>query len=386
MKKPIYLDYMATTPVDPRVAEEMSHYLTMEGDFGNSASRSHAYGWRAEKAVARARQQLADLIHADPSEIIWTSGATESNNLAIKGAANFYQRNGKHIITCQSEHKAVLDPCKYLQTQGFDVTFLKPNHTGLIELSTFKDAIRDDTILISIMHVNNEIGVTQDIAAIGTLAHQHGILLHSDAAQSLAKLPLNVSELPVDLMSFSGHKIYGPKGIGALFVRRQPKRVRLEPLLHGGGHEMGLRSGTLPTHQIVGMGKACDIAATEMQTYRTRIAELATYFWEQLKQRVPDAQLNGDSGQCLAGNLNVSFAGVPGESLLPALKDIAVSSSSACSSASIEPSHVLTAIDVPRELAYSAVRLTIGRPTTKDEVDYALAHIVQVVRQLQSKS
>ena len=382
MKRPIYLDYMATTPVDPRVAEVMSHYLTQSGNFANPASRSHVYGWQAEKAVDLARQQLADFIHASPDEIIWTSGATEANNLAIKGVAQFYQRNGKHIITCQTEHKAVLDPCKYLETQGFEVTYLAPESSGLIDSERLKAAIRDDTILISIMHVNNEIGVIQDIAAIGAIAQQHGIIFHCDAAQSLAKLPLNMQQLAVDLMSFSGHKMYAPKGIGALYVRRTPKRIRLTPLLHGGGHEMGLRSGTLAPHQIVAMAKACEIAQQEMQQQQARIRELQHYFWQQLQQHIPDIVLNGDAKQRVPNNLNVSFGGLVGESLIPALKDIAVSTGSACGAASVEASHVLAAIQTPPELAYSSIRFSIGRPTTRANIDTAVRHIQQVVEHL----
>ena len=381
MRRPIYLDYMATTPVDPRVAKVMSEYLTMEGEFGNPASTTHEYGWRAERAVSLARQQVAKLINADPAEIVWTSGATEANNLALKGAAHFYQRNGKHIITCKTEHKAVLDTCKHLETEGFEVTYLDPKPNGLLDLDTVKRAIRKNTILISIMHVNNEIGVIQDIAAIAKLAHQQGVLFHSDCAQSLTKLAIDVATMPVDLLSFSGHKIYGPKGVGALYVRRQPKRVRLEPQIHGGGHEFGMRSGTLPTHQIVGMGVACDIARHEMLEHTQRIQTLRDRLWQGL-QSIPEMYLNGDMDQRIHGNLNLSFNYVPGELLMTALKDLAVSSSSACSSTDLDPSHVLAALQVPRELAHSAVRIAIGRMTTEADIDFAIQTIKDKIAQL----
>ena len=384
MRLPIYLDYMATTPIDPRVAAKMTECLTNDGIFGNAASRNHSYGHAADAAIQTARQQLADLIHADPHEIIWTSGATESINLALKGVANFYHRKGKHIITATTEHKAVLDCCDYLSSRGFTITYLQPQKNGLIDLNDLEQALRDDTILVSIMHVNNEIGVIQDIAKIGELVKSRGILFHVDAAQSLGKLPINLDQLPIDLMSFSAHKMYGPKGIGALYLRSKPK-VRLEPLLHGGGHEQGLRSGTLPTHQIVGFGEACRIANMEMFAEEKRILQLREYLWHGISQ-LEQVYLNGDHEQRVAGNLNVSFAGVNGEALMFALRNLAVSSGSACTSATIEPSHVLSALTIPDTLAQSSVRFSIGRFTTSAEIDFAIKEIQQAVIRLRNLS
>lgn len=380
VKKPIYLDYMATTPVDPRVKQRMLDYLDPDGIFGNSASRSHGYGWLAEKAIEEARQQVADLLQADPNSIIWTSGATEADNLAIKGAARFYQRKGKHIVTCKTEHKAVLDSCAALEKEGFEVTYLTPETNGLLDLNKLEQALRSDTVLISIMHANNEIGVIQDIAAIGELARVKGILYHVDAAQSAGKIPINLSNLPVDMMSFSAHKIYGPKGIGVLYLRPKP-RLRLEPLIHGGGHEQGLRSGTLPTHQIVGMGEACKLAKEEMETESQRILKLRQRLWEGINQ-LDEVAVNGDWGKRIPGNLSVSFQGVDGESLLVGLKDLALSTGSACISASIEPSYVLRALGLSDALAYSSLRISIGRFTTEVEIDYAIEHILSVVKKL----
>ncbi len=384
MKLPIYMDYSATTPVDPRVADKMCSCLTLEGDFGNPASRSHAYGWGAESLVEEARRQVAALVNADPKEIIWTSGATESNNLAIKGAARFYQKKGKHILTCRTEHKAVLDSCRQLEREGFEVTYLDPEPNGLIDLDKLAAALRNDTSLVSIMHVNNEIGVIQDIAAIGDLTRARKILFHVDAAQSVGKLPIDLDGLNVDLMSFSAHKIYGPKGIGALYVRRKP-RVRLEAQMHGGGHERGLRSGTLPTHQIVGMGEAFRIAGAEMADDNDRIRSLRNRLWDGLRD-MEEVYLNGDLEQRVAGNLNVSFNFVEGESLIMALKDMAVSSGSACTSASLEPSYVLRALGREDELAHSSIRLSIGRFTTQAEVDYVVSRIREQVQRLRELS
>ncbi len=380
MKLPIYMDYSATTPVDPRVVERMCAYLAMDGAFGNPASRSHAFGWAAEEAVEDARSRVADLIGADPKEIAWTSGATESDNLAIKGAAHFYRTRGRHLVTVKTEHKAVLDTCRQLEREGFEVTYLDPGPDGLIDLDRLSAAIRDDTILVSVMHVNNEIGVIQDIAAIGDLTRSRGVLFHVDAAQSAGKVPIDLQTLPVDLMSFSAHKVYGPKGIGALYVRRKP-RVRLEAQMHGGGHERGLRSGTLPTHQVVGMGEAFRIAGLEMDAENARLLTLRQRLWDGLKG-LEQVFLNGDAQRRVAGNLNVSFAFVEGESLIMALKDLAVSSGSACTSASLEPSYVLRAIGREDELAHSSIRFTLGRYSTAEEVDYAIAKIRTQVERL----
>ncbi|OGI44330.1 MAG: IscS subfamily cysteine desulfurase [Candidatus Muproteobacteria bacterium RIFCSPHIGHO2_01_FULL_65_16] len=368
MRRPIYLDYSATTPVDPRVAEKMWRYLTPDGEFGNPASRSHQYGWRAEEAVEAARAQVAALINADPREIVWTSGATESDNLALKGAAHFYGKKGRHIVTCKTEHKAVLDTCRQLEREGLEVTYLDPEPNGLLDLRKLEAAIRPDTILVSIMHVNNEIGVIQDIAAIGRLTRARGVIFHSDAAQSAGKAPIDVEAMNVDLLSLSAHKIYGPKGVGALYVRRKP-RVRLEAQMHGGGHERGLRSGTLATHQCVGMGEAFRIAQAEMAAESERIRGLRDRLLKGLND-IPEVYVNGDLEHRVAGNLNMSFNFVEGESLIMALKDIAVSSGSACTSASLEPSYVLRALGRADELAHSSIRFTVGRFTTPEEIDY----------------
>ncbi len=384
MKLPIYMDYSATTPVDPRVAQRMMECLTPDGLFGNPASRSHKYGWDAEKLVEEARRNVADLVNADPKEIIWTSGATESDNLAIKGAAHFYQKNGKHIITSKTEHKAVLDSCRHLEREGFVVTYMDPEPNGLIDLAKLEAAIRDDTILVSIMHVNNEIGVIQDIEAIGELTRSKKVLFHVDAAQSAGKVPIDLKEMKIDLMSFSAHKIYGPKGIGALYVRRKP-RVRIEAQMHGGGHERGMRSGTLPTHQIVGMGEAFRIAKEEMQAENERLLLLRNRLWDGIKD-MEEVYLNGDQERRVAGNLNVSFNFVEGESLILALRDIAVSSGSACTSASLEPSYVLRALGRDDELAHSSIRFTFGRFSTEAEVDLVIDKIRHEVTRLRDLS
>ncbi|MFM5749186.1 IscS subfamily cysteine desulfurase [Aeromonas veronii] len=384
MKLPIYLDYSATCPVDPRVAEKMMQCLTMDGLFGNPASRSHRFGWQAEEAVDLARNQVADLIGADPREIVFTSGATESNNLAIKGVAHFYASKGKHIITSKTEHKAVLDTCRQLEREGFEVTYLEPMPNGLFTIEMIENAMRDDTILVSIMHVNNEIGVVQNIAAIGELCRSRKILLHVDAVQSVGKIPVDVEALKVDLLSVSAHKVYGPKGIGALFVRRKP-RVRLEAQMHGGGHERGMRSGTLPTHQIVGMGEAFRIAKEEMVSEGERILALRQRMWNGIKD-IEAVYINGDLDQRVPGNLNVSFAYVEGESLIMALKDLAVSSGSACTSASLEPSYVLRALGLNDELAHSSIRFSMGRFTTEEEIDYAVKLIRDSIGRLREMS
>ncbi|GAA5191072.1 IscS subfamily cysteine desulfurase [Ferrimonas gelatinilytica] len=384
MKLPIYFDYSATTPVDPRVAEKMMQNLTLDGTFGNPASRSHRFGWQAEEAVDVARNQVAELLNADPREIVFTSGATESNNLAIKGVAHFYQKKGKHIITSKTEHKAVLDTCRQLEREGFEVTYLDPDSNGIIPLSRFEDAMRDDTILVSIMHVNNEIGVIHDIAAIGELCRSKGIILHVDAAQSAGKIPLDVKAMQVDLISISGHKMYGPKGVGALYVRRKP-RIRLEAQMHGGGHERGMRSGTLATHQLVGLGEACRIAREEMATENDRLLSLRNRLWNGIKD-MEEVYVNGDLEQRVAGNLNVSFNFVEGESLIMALKDLAVSSGSACTSASLEPSYVLRALGLNDELAHSSIRFSIGRFTTEEEVDHAVKIINESIGKLREMS
>ncbi len=364
VKTPIYLDYSATTPVDPRVAERMYSFLTPQGKFGNPASRSHAFGWQADDAVEEARHNVAALVNADPKEIIWTSGATESDNLAIKGAAHFYRKKGQHIVTLKTEHKAVLDSCRQLEREGYEVTYLDPEPNGLLDPDKFHKALREDTVLVSIMHVNNEIGVIQDIEAIGDACRELKIIFHVDAAQSAGKVPIDLQTLKVDLMSFSAHKIYGPKGIGALYVRRKP-RVRLEAQMHGGGHERGMRSGTLPTHQIVGMGEAFRIAKEEMAADNERILALRNRLIEGFRD-VEEVYINGDLDHRIAGNLNISFNYVEGESLIMALKDLAVSSGSACTSASLEPSYVLRALGRNDELAHSSIRFTIGRFTTEE--------------------
>lgn len=384
MKLPIYLDYSATTPMDPRVAEKMMQYLTTEGVYGNPASRSHKFGWQAEEAVDIARNQIADLLNADPREIVFTSGATESDNLAIKGAAHFYQKKGKHVITCKTEHKAVLDTCRQLEREGFEVTYLEPETNGLIDLHKLQDAMRDDTVLVSIMHVNNEIGVVQDITAIGELCRERKIIFHVDAAQSAGKLPIDVQQMKVDLISLSGHKMYGPKGIGALYVRRKP-RIRLEAQMHGGGHERGMRSGTLATHQIVAMGESARIAKLEMAAENERSKQLCERLWNGIKD-IEAVYVNGDLEQRIASNLNVSFAFVEGESLMMALKDLAVSSGSACTSASLEPSYVLRALGMDDELAHSSIRFSVGRFTTEEEIDYAIDLIRNSIDKLRAMS
>jgi len=384
MKLPIYFDYSATTPVDKRVAEKMMQYMTTDGHFGNPASRSHKFGWQAEEAVDIARNQIAELINADPREIVFTSGATESNNLAIKGAANFYRKKGKHIITCKTEHKAVLDTCRELERQGFEVTYLDPEENGLIDLKKLEDAMRDDTVLVSIMHVNNEIGVIQDIGAIGEMCRARKIIFHVDAAQSAGKINIDMQNLKVDLLSISAHKMYGPKGIGALYVSRKP-RIRLEAQTHGGGHERGMRSGTLPTHQIVGMGEACRIAKEEMTQDLAHVTAMRDRLWAGLNE-MEQVFVNGDFDQRYAGNLNVSFNFVEGESLIMALKDLAVSSGSACTSASLEPSYVLRALGLNDEMAHSSIRFSFGRFTTTEEVDYAIDLIQKSIGHLRDMS
>jgi len=384
MLTPTYMDYSATTPVDKRVAEKMAKYLTLEGDFGNAASRSHYYGWQAEKAVDEARSQVASLVGADPREIVWTSGATESDNLAIKGIANFYTKRGKHIITLKTEHKAVLDTCRQLERSGFEVTYLEPLSNGLLDIDVFKNTIREDTILASIMHVNNEIGVIQDIQSIGDICRKHKIFFHVDAAQSAGKISIDLASLPVDLMSFSAHKIYGPKGIGALYVSRKP-RVRLEAQIHGGGHERGMRSGTLATHQIVGMGEAFAIAKKEMMEESKKIKRLRERLLEGFSG-MEEVIINGDIEQRVPGNLNISFNYVEGESLMMAISDIAVSSGSACTSASLEPSYVLRALGLSDELAHSSIRFSIGRYTTEKDVDDTIRLVRQKVEKLRELS
>lgn len=368
-RKPIYLDYSATTPVDPRVAEKMIPYLTEH--FGNPASRSHSFGWTAEKAVENAREEVAKLVGADPREIVWTSGATESNNLAIKGAANFYAATkGKHIITIATEHKAVIDVVRELERQGFEATFIEPEPNGLVDLAKFKAAIRPDTVLASVMFVNNEIGVIQDIEAIGNICRENNMIFHVDAAQATGKVKIDLEKLPVDLMSFSAHKTYGPKGVGALYVRRKP-RIRIEAQMHGGGHERGMRSGTLAPHQIVGMGEAFRIAREEMELENARIRKLRDKLLHGL-QTIEETYVNGDLTHRVPHNLNISFNYVEGESLIMAVKDIAVSSGSACTSASLEPSYVLRALGRSDELAHSSIRFSLGRFTTEADVDYTI--------------
>ena len=384
MQLPIYLDYSATTPVDHRVAKKMIECLELEGNFGNPASRSHVFGWKAEAAVENARKQVAELINADPREIVWTSGATESDNLAIKGVAHFYGKKGKHIITSKVEHKAVLDTCRQLEREGFEITYLTPDAQGIIEPQKVAEAMRDDTILVSLMHVNNEIGVITDIAAIGEITRSKGVIFHVDAAQSAGKVEIDLERIKVDLMSFSGHKIYGPKGIGALYVRRKP-RVRIEAQMHGGGHERGMRSGTLATHQIVGMGEAFRIAKEEMAEDNARILKLKNKLWDSFSD-MEEVYLNGDANQRLPGIINVSFNFVEGESLMMALKDLAVSSGSACTSASLEPSYVLRALGLSDEMAHSSIRFSIGRFTTEAEVDYVIGHVREAVEKLRSLS
>jgi cysteine desulfurase len=379
---PIYLDYGATTPCDPRVVDAMIPWLREH--FGNAASRSHAWGWEAEEAIEKARTQVAELINADPREIVWTSGATESDNLAIKGAAHFYQGKGKHLITVKTEHKAVLDTMRELERQGFEVTYLDVQENGLLDLNVFKAAIRPDTILVSVMAVNNEIGVIQDLNTIGNMCREKGIIFHVDAAQATGKMPLDMQTMPIDLMSLASHKSYGPKGIGALYVRRKP-RVRLEAQMHGGGHERGMRSGTLPTHQIVGMGEAFRIAKEEMQQDFDHAKRLQQRLLEGLKD-IEQVFVNGDMEHRVPHNLNISFNYVEGESLIMGIKGLAVSSGSACTSASLEPSYVLRALGRSDELAHSSLRMTIGRFTTEEEIDYAIATIRKNVEKLRELS
>jgi cysteine desulfurase len=380
MSQLTYLDYAATTPVDKDVAEKMMHYLTFDGVFGNPASRSHGFGWQAEEAVETAREQIADLVNADPREIVFTSGATESDNLAIKGAAQFYSGRGKHIITSKIEHKAVLDVCRELEQEGFEITYLEPQQgTGLITVDMVKDAIRDDTIL-----VNNELGTLTDVAAIGEVTREKGIIFHVDAAQAAGKTPIDLEKMQIDLMSFSGHKVYGPKGIGALYVRRKP-RVRLKAQMHGGGHERGMRSGTLATHQIVGMGEAFAIAKVRMAEDEARIGNLRDRLWNGIND-LEEVYLNGDLEHSIPNIVNISFNFVEGESLMMSLKDFAVSSGSACTSATLEPSYVLRAIGLPDELAHSSIRFSMGRYTTEEDIDNVVAQVRNAVEKLRSLS
>ena len=383
LKLPVYLDYSATTPVDPRVAEKMIPYLCEK--FGNPASRSHAYGWEAEKAVEEARAEVARYINADPREIVWTSGATEADNLAIKGVAHFYKDKGKHLITVKTEHKAVLDSMRHLETEGFEVTYMDVEENGLLDLAKLEAAIRPDTTLFSVMAVNNEIGVIQDIAAIGEMCRRHGVLYHCDATQAVGKMDLDTEKLKIDLMSLSGHKVYGPKGIGALYVRRKP-RVRIEPQIHGGGHERGMRSGTLPTHQIVGMGEAYRLARLEQAEEIKRIAALRDRLKDGIEKNIPEIVINGDMEHRVCSNLNVSFNFIEGESLMMAVKDLAVSSGSACTSASLEPSYVLKSLGRSDELAHSSIRFTLGRFTTEEEIDFAVKLLTEKVAKLRELS
>ncbi|RTL27528.1 MAG: IscS subfamily cysteine desulfurase [Burkholderiales bacterium] len=380
--RPVYLDYAATTPVDPRVVAKMIPYLSER--FGNPASRSHAYGWAAEEAVELAREQVALLIGADPREIVWTSGATESNNLAIKGAAQFYQSKGRHLVTVATEHKAVLDTMRELEREGWEITVLPVMDNGLLDIDQFKAALRPDTVLASVMFVNNETGVIQDVRALGDICRSQGVIFHVDAAQATGKVHIDLSTLPIDLMSMSAHKSYGPKGIGALYVRRKP-RIRIEAQMHGGGHERGMRSGTLPTHQIVGMGEAFHLSAKEMGVELERIRTLRDHLWNGLSQ-LDHVHLNGELDSRTPNHLNVSFNYVEGESLLMGMKDIAVSSGSACTSASLEPSYVLRAMGRSDELAHSSVRFTIGRYTTLEEIDFTIARVTDVVSKLRDMS
>ncbi len=384
MNLPIYLDYASTTPVDPVVAEQMMEFLTPSGQFGNPASRSHMFGWQAEAAVEQARNDVADLIGADPREIVWTSGATEANNLAIKGCAHFNTRKGKHIITSRIEHKAVLDTCRQLEREGFEVTYLDPDKNGLIQPQTVADALRDDTTVVSIMHVNNELGTLNDIATIGEICRDNKVFFHVDAAQSAGKTAIDVDTMNVDMMSFSAHKIYGPKGIGALYVRRKP-RVRIEAQMHGGGHERGMRSGTLPTHQIVGMGAAFKLGKESLDAEMARIEKLRERLWQGVSD-MKEVYLNGSEQQHVPGIINISFAFVEGESLIMALRDLAVSSGSACTSASLEPSYVLRALGLNDEMAHSSIRFSIGRYTTEEDIDKAVAKIRHAVEKLRELS
>ncbi len=383
MKFPIYLDYSATTPVDPRVADKMIPYLVEH--FGNPASRSHAYGWEADKAVEEARAEVAALVNADPKEIVWTSGATESNNLAIKGAAQFYQSKGQHVITVKTEHKAVLDTVRELERQGFEATYLDVKEDGLIDMEALKAAIRPDTTVISVMFVNNEIGVIQPLKEIGQICRENKVFFHTDAAQAAGKIPMDVEDMNIDLMSISGHKVYGPMGVGALYVRKKP-RVRLVPLIHGGGQERGMRSGTLPTPLVVGLGKAAELAQKEMAAEAERLRDFQHRLFEGLRQRIPEIYLNGDMDHRIPGNLNISFAYVEGEGLMMGIKDLAVSSGSACTSASLEPSYVLRALGVDEELAHTSLRLGLGRFTTEEDIDYAIERISKEVNRLRELS
>jgi cysteine desulfurase len=380
--RPIYLDHAATTPVDPRVVQAMLPWLTEK--FGNPASRTHIYGWEAEEAIERARAQVAELVGADPREIVWTSGATESDNLAIKGAAHFHSGRGKHIITVKTEHKAVLDTCRELEREGFEATYLDVKQDGLLDLDAFRAALRPDTIVVSVMLVNSEIGVIQDIETIGEICREKNIVFHVDATQAAGKIPIDLQALKVDLMSFSAHKVYGPKGIGALYVRRKP-RVRIEAQMHGGGHERGFRSGTLPTHQIVGMGEAFHIARLEMQAEAQRLGALRDKLYQGLRQ-IPEIYVNGSMEHRIPHNLNVSFNYVEGESLIMSVKELAVSSGSACTSASLEPSYVLRALGRNDELAHSSIRFTLGRGTTEEEIDFAIKLLVERVGKLREMS
>lgn len=384
MQLPIYLDYAATTPVDPRVATAMAECLTIESNFGNPASRSHQFGWKAEEAVEDARRNVADLINCDPREIVWTSGATEADNLAIKGAAHFYHRKGKHIVTSKIEHKAVLDSCRQLEREGYEVTYLDPDSNGLISPETVEKTLRPDTILVSLMHVNNEIGVVNDIEAIGEVTRRNKVIFHVDAAQSAGKLDIDLEKMQVDLMALTAHKLYGPKGIGALYVRRKP-RVRIEPQIHGGGHERGMRSGTLATHQIVGMGEAYRIAREEMHEEARRTLALREKLLRGLED-IEEVYVNGDLTHRAPGNLNISFNFVEGESLMMALRELALSSGSACTSASLEPSYVLRALGRNDELAHSSLRISIGRFTTGEDIDYAIERIHYAVAKLRELS
>lgn len=385
MNKPIYLDYAATTPVDEAVAKKMMQYLTFDGNFGNPASRSHGFGWQAEEAVETAREQIADLINADPREIVFTSGATESDNLAIKGVAQFYSGKGKHIVTSKIEHKAVLDVCRELETQGFEITYIEPQpKTGLILVEDVKAALRDDTILVSLMMVNNELGTLTDVAAIGEITREKGIIFHVDGAQAAGKTPIDMETMKIDLMSFSGHKIYGPKGIGALYVRRKP-RIRIKAQTHGGGHERGMRSGTLPTHQIVGMGEAFAIAKEKMPTEQARIAKLRDRLWNGL-QDMEQIFLNGSLEHSIPNIVNISFNFVEGESMMMSLKDLAVSSGSACTSATLEPSYVLRALGLSDELAHSSIRFSFGRYTTEEDIDRIITEVKSAVSKLRELS
>tara|TARA_B110000483_G_C18206694_1_gene548147 strand:- start:1422 stop:2636 length:1215 start_codon:yes stop_codon:yes gene_type:complete len=384
MKTPIYLDYASTTPVDERVADAMVECLTTSGKFGNPASRSHQFGWEAEEAVETARSNIAALINADPREIVWTSGATEGNNLAIKGAAQFNKKKGKHVITSKIEHKAVLDTCRQLEREGFEVTYIDPDEYGIISPESVTEAIREDTTVVSIMHVHNELGAINDIAAIAKVCKNKGVIFHVDAAQSAGKVSIDVEAMNIDLMSFSAHKIYGPKGMGALYVRRKP-RIRLEAQIHGGGHERGMRSGTLPTHQIVGMGEAFRIAKEEMSADLQHVAALRKRLLDGFAT-MEETKINGHETQNYPGILNISFAYVEGESLLMALKDMAVSSGSACTSASLEPSYVLRALGLNDELAHSSIRFSVGRFTTKEEIDYVIDRVQNAVERLREMS